>query len=330
MSSRSIRFTAAAVCLSLLGFVPARAGQVRVSVGGAGNTFSPSSVNVNAGDHVVFIWAGGMHSVVSGNPAAATTTGDGKFRNTTSAIGTSGSQFFWKVVGSGVVSYYCFPHAPDMAGTLVIQPGTANVADFRITEVEFGAAGGLDRVQVTNLGTDTGFLGRYRLSSVSGTSTNLTNDPVTLTSGSRLTFHLNASGTNNSTNIYLPAHPELGTAGSFALYVPNNSSTGSTAPASLTDPNQIVDYVEWGATGQAAQPNRSTAESAGLWPSGDVVETDATLPAGGTGYSISFCGTRTDRGSAFWNISVPNFGASPICATPTRSATWGRIKNLYR
>lgn len=330
MRSSLLRSAAAAVCVALALSLPAEAGQIRVGVGGASNVFSPENITVNAGDHVMWIWAGGMHSVVSGNPATATSTGDGKFRNTTASPGTSGSKFFWKAVGSGVVPYYCFPHAPEMAGTINVQTGPVSIADFRITEVEFAAGAGADRVQITNLGGATGFLGFYRLSSVTGASTTITTDPVSLASNARLTLHLNASGSNSATDLYFSAHPELGSAGSFALYVANTSSTGSTAPASLNDANQMVDYVEWGATGQAAQPNQATAVAAGLWNAGAVVETASTLPNNGAGYSLSFCGARTDRGISFWNISTPNFGAGPNCTTPTKTATWGRIKSLYR
>ena len=138
------------------------------------------------------------------------------------------------------------------------------------------------------------------------------------------------SGTNSATDIYFPSHPELGTAGSFAIYVPNTSSSGSTSPASLNDVNQIVDYVEWGSSGQAAQPNRSTAEAGAIWLLGDVVNSEANLPPGGNGYSISFCGSRPDRGASHWLITTPNFGTNPICTTPTRTTTWGRVKTLYR
>jgi len=330
MRSSFIRSAAAAVVFVLAVAMPATAGQVRVNAGGASNVFSPENVTVNVGDHVSWIWVGGPHTVTSGNPASPTSTGDGKFRNTTAAPGVVGAKFSWKVVGAGVVPYYCFPHAPEMAGNVNISGSPVAIADFRITEVEFAAGGGADRVQVTNLGDATGFLGFYRLSSVAGASTTITTDPVQVLAGSRITLHLNASGTNTATDLYFAAHPELGSAGSFALFVPNTSTTGSTAPASLTDANQLVDYVEWGAAGQGAQPNRTVAENAGRWPVGDVVETASTLPNDGAGYSISFCGTRTQRGASFWNISTPNFGAGAPCTTPTKSATWGRIKALYR
>ena len=90
-----------------------------------------------------------------------------------------------------------------------------------------------------------------------------------------------------------------------------------------------MDYVEWGTSGQVAQPNRATAVSAGVWPSGDVVDV-TDLPNGGQGYSISFCGTSANHGATFWSKTTPNFGSGIICSTSARTATWGRIKSLYR
>ena len=92
----------------------------------------------------------------------------------------------------------------------------------------------------------------------------------------------------------------------------------------------MVDYVEWGAAGQSAPPNQTTAFISGRWnPSGPVVV--SALPNGGTGYSISFCASAADYGPSFWQISTPNFNPDvPWCSTPVRRSTWGQIKTLYR
>jgi plastocyanin len=319
--------SAAAALLILLCFAPAHAGQAVVTVGGASTTFVPSTVTVNPGDQVIWLWAGGSHTVTSGNDGSL--AGTGIFRSGTSTQSTGA--FFWKVTGVTPIPYYCVPHFGfGMTGTVNINPsGTASVADFRITEVEFGAASGADRVQISNLGNDLSFLDLFRVTPNSTATTLGTN--IFLGAGSSLTLHLNASGTNDATNLYLPGVPDLGAAGSFALYVPNTTSggTGSTAGASLTDANQIVDYVEWGTAGQGAQPNRTTAVSAGLWPTGDVVDV-TDLPNGGAGYSLSFCGLHTEHGASHWSKSRPNFGANPLCTTEARASTWGRLKALYR
>jgi hypothetical protein len=70
--------------------------------------------------------------------------------------------------------------------------------------------------------------------------------------------------------------------------------------------------------------------AASYWPAGDVVDVTG-LPNGGLGYSLSYCAnTCSGRGAACWNISNPNFGNGPLCTTPTRRSTWGRVKALYR
>jgi len=321
--------SAVAVVLALSCWSPAFAGQATVFVGAGGLSFTPSTLSANVGDQVVWVWSGSNHTVTSGTDGSS--GGTGVFRSTGSAAGQpAGTGFFWKVAGSGSVPYYCFPHFPTMVGTLNINPaGTASVANYRITEVEFAGAAGADRVQVTNLGTNGDFLDLFRVTPNSTATTLGTG--IFLGANSSLTLHLNASGTNDATNIYLPSIGDMGAAGSFALYVPNSTTGpgGSTAPASLTDANQMVDYVEWGVAGQAAQPNRATAVTAGLWNTGDVVDV-TDLPNGGSGYSITFCGAATDHGASSWQKAHPNFGTSLLCTTAARTSTWGRLKALYR
>lgn len=320
--------------LSLLALVlagSAFAGQARVGVATGGLLqFTPASLTVNPGDQVFWIWQFPGHSVTSGT--TGTSAGDGNFRSSTSSNG-SGTAFFWKSAASGSFPYYCFPHfAFNMKGTVSINPsGTSNVADFRITEVEFGAAGGADRVQISNLGTNLEFFDMFRITSQAGASVTIPTGAITIGVGSSVTLHLNASGTNDATNVYLPTAPELPTAGSFAIYIPNTTSAldGSSAPASLTDANQMVDYVEWGAPAQSGMPNHDTAVAALLWPASDVVNV-TDLPNGGLGYSISFCGQRGQHGASFWSKTTPNFGAGPLCSTAALPTTWGRLKALYR
>ena len=186
-------------------------------------------------------------------------------------------------------------------------------------------------MQVANLGDASGPLGFYRVSSQSGVSTFIDANPVLLAPGERVTLHLGAGGTSTATDVFLPVAAALGSAGSFALYVPNNTTAveGSSNPGSLTDSNQMVDYVAWGSPGQPTQPNEVTATYTGKWAAGTAVDV-TSLPNGGAGYSISFCGGPKDRGVTFWNISTPNFGTAAACSTPARPTTWGRVKLLYR
>ena len=89
----------------------------------------------------------------------------------------------------------------------------------------------------------------------------------------------------------------------------------------------VIDYVEWGAAGQAneATASAATADGTTVWTSGTFTNGETLA-----GYSISFCGAGTEHGAAKWQISTPNFGGSPICATPTIKTTWGRLKTIYR
>ncbi len=325
MLRRPFRFALLAAALLVSCSSLAIAGSVRVVVApGGSRTFSPASISVNSGDHVVFVWAGSGHTATSGNPN--TQANDGAFSSGAGFLST-GARFYWKTSALGTETYFCVPHAPSMAGSITVSPSGVDVADFRITEVEYAGAGGADRVQITNMGSAMDFLDVWRLSYAAGVTQTMPATSLPVNAGAAVTLHLNAAGTNTATDVFL-AVPELGTSGSFALYVPNNT-TSSSSPASLTDVKQIVDYVEWGSPGQPTPPNESTAVSAGLWSAGDAVNTDAMIP-GGAGYSISFCGTRTDHGASFWQISRPNFGTAAPCATPTRNPTWGRIQALYR
>ena len=314
-TSRTAVLTAVAV---LLISTSVNAGQVRVSVGNF--AFNPSTVTVNLGDHVVWVWTGGSHSVTSGTDGSK--TGDGIFNSTeqtANAAGGANTAFSWKSDRTGAVPYYCIPHFPDMTGSITVLAGSgAAVADFRITEVLY-SSGSADLIEITNMGTAAGDLGRYRIA-ISGDVEGLPIASVNVAPGGIVILHPNASGTNSTSNVFVPALNSLAdAAGSVALYVPSTIS-GHTA---LTDATQIVDFVQYGAGGQA---NEAAAVTAGFWTSGQFVPT-----VGVAGRSIEFCGNRSDHGAAQWSeIDPPNFGNDGNCITPTQTATWGRVKTLYR
>lgn len=295
------------------------AGQVRVNV--SNTLFTPSTVSANQGDHVVWIWTGGNHTVTSGDPdqVADPVDGDGLFNSSPTGTVFSGATFSWKSTLTGTRPYYCQPHAPGMAGSLnLVASGAAGVADFRITEVRFNAAGNLDLIELANIGA-TGNLGKYRLKASGfpvqtlqvGTSTDLV-----VAGGGRVVLHCNATGTNTATDLFLPAVTDLPANGSVALYVPNTVNT------SLALADQMIDFVQWGAGGQE---NEATAQAAGFWSAGAAITNVAA------GHSIEFCGQPGQYGATQWHeISTPNFGSDGNCATPNFSTTWGRIKTLYR
>lgn len=325
MLIRPAKIASLGASLLLLSAATALAGQARVVA--YFFYFSPSDLTVNPGDQVYWNLNNG-HTATSGTDFSA--NGDGIFCGQSVLLGFAKS-FSWKATAVDSVPYYCAYHL-GMKAMLRIDPSaTTPVADLRITEVEFAAANGVDRVRITNLGTATGYLGQWRFSFENGASYVWNVDPVQVDPGNSVRVMINFGGSSNQTVLYTPTGHSIGSSGAFAMYVPNNSTVdkGSSDPGSLDAPSQIVDYVEWGQPGQAAPPNRATAVAAGLWPAGDVIDI-ASLPSGGTGYSLSFCASRSDHGAQFWQFSRPNFGSSPRCTTPTVNRSWGRVKSLYR
>lgn len=295
----------------LAGSVAAK--QIRVTV--SGFTFAPATVTINAGDHVVWVWSGGTHNVVSGDGSSQ--IADGVF--TSGSPGSSPATFSWRGPSPTTQPYFCELHAPSMVGTInVVASGAGGLSDFRITEVQFNAAGNLDLIEITNIGA-AGNLGRYRLAGTGFTTQNLqigSGPDLAVPSNGQVVIHCNASGTSTATNLFLPGITDLPATGAIALYVPNTTST------SLANVTQIIDFVQWGAGGQANEP---TAVSAGFWAS------SAAVPAVASGSSIEFCGQPGQYGANYWHENpTPNFGTGENCVVPTFSTSWGRIKTLYR
>jgi hypothetical protein len=203
-----------------------------------------------------------------------------------------------------------------MTGSISVAASGANVADFRITEVRVATAPPhtVDFIEIANLGTASGNLGRYRVT-MNGIPFDIPMNDLIVAAGARVVVHPGSSGTNTATNLFVPA-VTLTIPGSAGLYVPNSVN------GSLLEPTMLVDFVQWGA---GAQPTEVTAAAALYWTAGGFI------PQVADGHSMEFCGLRTDRGPTFWKgISVPNPGSNGNCSTPTSTATWGTIKTLYR
>lgn len=302
----------------------AQAGQVRVDVGGAGGAmiFTPSTVTLNPGDHVVFVWKGASHSVTSGDSVLCEAD-NLYFDSGTVATNTQrGTTFTWKSPNSAIpnLSYICTPHCPTMKGRLRVLDGNP-VADFRITEVQTNLALGHDLIEITNFGNASGDLGRYRIVATGDTAMVPTNDWV-VPAGGRVVLNVNQSGAQGPpSNMFLPTLTPTATgladnSGFVALYAPN------TVVNSLVDASQIVDFVQYGAAGSSSE---GTAVSAGLWTAGTFIPTVAAAR------SMEFCGAAASHGVTFWSeVAVPNFGSAGNCTTPSRPMAWGRLKMLYR
>jgi plastocyanin len=313
-----IGLVGAALLTSSLLVPSAHAGQVRVNV--SSNLFTPRAVNCNVGDYVVWVWTSGSHTSTSGDSTLPTPDG---LWDTGLQIGASpnnGSTFNWRNSGPGTYLYYCTPHATiGMDGRVIVASSGIAVSDFRISEVLYNAASGSQLIEITNFGAAGGNLGRYRLSIVGGVAVSVPLNDVVVAAGGSITIHANATGTTTATDFYLSSLPDLPASGALSLYVPNTRS-GAT---SLSDANQIIDFVQWGAGGGA---NEATAAAAGFWNVGDFV------PDVAAGHSIEYCDEPLRHGASHWfDNPTPNFsGAANNCLTPVRPSSWGRIKSLYR
>ena len=296
----------------------AHAGQVRISLT-AQFQFVPNTVTINQGDRVVWVWLASGHDCVSGN--GDTGTPDGVFSSGTlqTVSPTLGTAFTFKFASPGTQGFFCEAHWPDMQGTVTIVPSGAAVSDFRITEVQYTAAGGLDRIEITNLGTAAGDLGRYRISVGTNTQQVVPLNSVPVPVGGRVTIRTHESGSSTATTLFMPGLGDLPAPnGSVSLFAPQaqNNALGALSSA------LIVDFVQYGAP---TQPNSATATAGGVWPAGTFV-----AGLNDPSFDIAFCGNSTDRGTGFWAVGHANFGSQPPCATPAATTTWGRVKILYR
>lgn len=295
----------------------ANAGQVRVVV--TNFSFTPHDITANPTDHVVWVYGVGGHTVTSGDPA--TQIKDGRFDSgLQNATSTTYKAFSWRInLAAGTQTYFCQPHAPNMAGSVIVSSTHVPVASFRITEIAYNRGAGNGLVEITNLGDAAGDLGRYRFTSSQDTATVPVSSFV-VPVGGRVVVHVNRAGAQmEPDSLFLPTLADLPANGSLSLFVPNTAGAAG-IPDSTT---QIIDFVQWGAT--AGQPNESKAATVSLWNAGQVL---APL---GPGNSLEFCGGESNHGAAAWaQIFPPTFGSNGDCLTPTVRSTWGRLKMLYR
>lgn len=302
----------------------AHGGQVRVNV--SNNFFAPYAVNINQGDHVVWVWLGSPHTVTSWDSVNVDPNGT-IFDSQPTHIGQNATtRFSWRSDRTGHVPYVCVPHMSDpMTGRVIIapltQPPTVNVSDFRLTEVQFNVPGGLDLIEITNLGGAAGDLRSYRIAAGGAAVAISPTADVPVPAQGRIVVHTNEAGTNNNPpgHYYVALGDLTDAAGSLSLYVPSTV----TAQSALTNSALMLDFVQWGAGGQA---NEATAGAAGFWTAGQSVNGVAA------GHSIEYCAEESlEHGILSWaEISPPNFGTTNDCATPTLTHTWGRLKTLYR
>lgn len=328
---RSAAFGLALLALGALLIPAAHAGQVRVDVGSGGLFFAPYAVNINQGDHVVWVWLSSTHTVTNWNTPADSQNAsvDGTiFDSQPSHLGQPAStRFSWRSDRTGHVPYVCVPHmSNNMTGRVIISPlanpPTIPVADFRLTEVQFNVPFGKDLVEISNLGAAAGNLQSFRLAvAATGTGVAVSATSFPVPAGGRVVVHTNETGTNDDPpgHVYMALGDLNDLAGSLSLYVPSTVSSQS----ALTNSALMLDFVQWGA---GAQANEATAGAASFWTSGQSIDGVAA------GHSIAYCANQElDHGIGRWaEIAPPSLGVLNDCNTPVISQTWGYLKTIYR
>lgn len=100
-------------------FLPllAPAATTNVTVGQGGTRFSPSAVNIRAGDIVQWTWAGNNHSATSGTPGNPNGIFD-------SGIHNNGFTYSFTFTTVGTYAYYCRVHGSMMTGTVTVAAAT--------------------------------------------------------------------------------------------------------------------------------------------------------------------------------------------------------------
>lgn len=133
------------------------AATANVSVGSGGLVFTPAVVNVNAGDQVVWTWAGNFHSTTSGTAGSSNGLWD-------SGVANAPHSFTNTFNTSGNFPYYCSIHyASGMTGAVEVAaanlPPTVAItsptngavfsapADVKITATASDADGSINNVQ---------------------------------------------------------------------------------------------------------------------------------------------------------------------------------------
>ncbi|WP_118975815.1 T9SS type A sorting domain-containing protein [Taibaiella koreensis] len=99
--------------LAAAGTLSASAAILVITVGGASNTFSPSSATIFLGDTVRWQWAGNFHTSTSTTIPGGAVAWD-------QPMSSAAGNFDYIPAVTGVYNYLCTPHAPAMAGTFTV------------------------------------------------------------------------------------------------------------------------------------------------------------------------------------------------------------------
>src|SRR5689334_14495813 len=111
------RFISFALVICCTAFAPlaVKAATVDVQVGQGGLKFTPSTVMIQVGDTVRWVWDANGHSSTSGTPGHPDGMWDSGTQNT-------GFTFSFTFTNAGTFSYFCTPHGAccGMTGTVTV------------------------------------------------------------------------------------------------------------------------------------------------------------------------------------------------------------------
>jgi plastocyanin len=215
-----------AAVASVVGAAPALGATVTVHVGQGGLQFVQSSVTINQGDTVHWVWDGNNHSVTSG-PVATAPAGDGKFPDTgIQFVGHTSDQIF---SSAGSYPYFCSVHfGRGMTGTVtVLAPDTAPTASFTTSPPGAVAGQAVSFDGSTSSDTDGDTVASYTWHFDDGTADQTTTTPT-------IPHSYIAAGTYNATLTVTDARGTASTTTSHAITVaappPDPLVAGSVPP----------------------------------------------------------------------------------------------------
>ncbi len=138
---------------------------------------------------------------------------------------------------------------------------------------------------------------------------------ITIGPGEFLVVHVNATGTDTPTDVYLPFMLTMQSVSDLALYFDSNSF----------NPSSIVDFVQWG--GVPPVGRQTEAVAAGQWAEGEFV------PSVAEGHSISYDGSGNAAEDWYDDLS-PTLGnenddvATSVKDSPSRDDFFGVFRLL--
>ena len=112
---KKITFFLSAILLASVMMISTPTMAVKHIVSVSNFQFSPANVNANVGDTMRWVWSNGSHTTTS--TAGAIPAGAASWD---SPITSSTPIFEYKITIAGSYAYVCTPHAPNMAGTIMV------------------------------------------------------------------------------------------------------------------------------------------------------------------------------------------------------------------